>query len=387
MASYGKRVISELNVHEIVDYLLDQYDSNEVSRAIAKWFVPEESYIQKSKTSEQTTLKFSKQTVVKETSQYDELSELDGDDDTKVIVVAKKNIKPPKPVSKLKKPEKKVNVPKQVKSEKVDIEKNVNVPEKAKAEKTKSTPKSKVKTQKQISSQDDEEPQINVNVGRLKKNKQASIDSKFRTKRLKFKAECSTCTGYLASGKPCIKPKIVEYGMCTRCCGELKEKGHVHFDEDLGYFYRDVKFTVDDPNGMFFKGQEVRQYSQYSRTFDFNGAQCHRRYYVFTRKDVLDDFKSCTFITTSCPFFKNTTLDYTNIERYRLESKPEPEDMPEETDAEVEDECREVKDNEKEGIDTKSVFGSIDSSDNDNDTEDIDFSDDFDDDFDDDGKN
>ena len=60
-------------------------------------------------------------------------------------------------------------------------------------------------------------------------------------------------------------------------------KGQVHFDEDLGYYYRDVKFIVDDPNGMFFKGQEVRQYSQYSRAFDFNGAQCHRRYYVFTK--------------------------------------------------------------------------------------------------------
>ena len=335
MASYAKRTLSVLGVHEIVDYLLDQYDANEVSRAIANWFVPEESYIQKPKKSKQSVLNFTKHIKTTKKMSEDKQSTPesesesvacqnmdandandandDANDDANVVVVAKKYTKPSKPVSDKKKEKNPIK----------SVEKPVKNEKKIKVR--------KIKVDNLVSSQDDDEPQINVNVGRLKKSKQAATDSKFRTKQLKFKADCSTCTGYLASGKPCTKTKIVEYGMCTRCCGELKEKGQVHFDEDLGYYYRDVKFIVDDPNGMFFKGQEVRQYSQYSRAFDFNGAQCHRRYYVFTRKDVLDDFKSCTFITSSCPFFKSATLKPTNIERYRLESEPEPEPEPEET--------------------------------------------------------
>jgi hypothetical protein len=282
MDSQTKNVLNKLELRDIIDYMLDTYDSNEISRSIANWFVPEECYIQKSKMPKQTMINFSKQ-------------QSSTTNDEHVTVVAKKHTKP-------------------LNSEKVSKNKSETKLEKV----------SKTKNIAQTSNDDDDdELKIKVNVGRLKKNKQASTKSKFHVKELKFKSECDKCTGYLASGKPCTKTKIVEYGMCTRCSGELKEKGPIVFDEVLGHFYRDVKFTVDDPNGLFFKGQEIRQYSKYSRTFDFNGTQCHRYYYIFTHKDVLDDFKSCTFIVSSSPFVKGAVLKKRNIEKYRLIVKPE----------------------------------------------------------------
>ena len=134
-----------------------------------------------------------------------------------------------------------------------------------------------------LDSEDDETPaneevesteiKINCNIGKKEVSKIVDVSRKFKTKKIKSKNVNGLCNGYLASGKPCTKDKFVQFNLCKRCFGKLKEKGAVKLDDDLNLYYRDVKFTTNDPNGLFRKGQTIRQYSQHGHLFEFNGLK------------------------------------------------------------------------------------------------------------------
>ena len=162
---------------------------------------------------------------------------------------------------------------------------------------------------------------LNVNVGKQKKEKNADITNCYKTEEPEFDLDRTKCCGILTSGKPCNKAKLIDYGMCTRCCSDLKDKGIVKYDDELKYFYREIAFVIDDPNKMFRKGQKIRQYSRYGKQFDFNGTQIHKAYYIYTEKDVRNNFEYCTFITSTSPFIKDLKLKKIKIKRHLLKKK------------------------------------------------------------------
>ena len=162
---------------------------------------------------------------------------------------------------------------------------------------------------------------VNLNIGKKKSSKQVDTTRKFKTKKLKSKNVDGYCNGYLASGKPCKKTKCVRLKLCKRCIGELKERGATKFDEELELFYRDVKFTVDDPNELFQKGQIIRQYSQGGRTFEFNGLKTQDHYYIYTKKDAENNFKHCSIITTANPFVKGVSIAQFDLAEHEIIEK------------------------------------------------------------------
>jgi hypothetical protein len=198
---------------------------------------------------------------------------------------------------------------------------------------------------------------VNINVRKkLSSSKIADGSRKFKTKRFVSKNVDGLCNGILTSGKPCQKTKFVEFNLCKRCYGKLKEKGKVKFDEELGFFYRDIKFTVDDPNGLFLKGQTIRQYSKAGHIFEFTGLKIQNYYYVYTRNDALDNFKHCSIITTANPFVRTASLEefdlakYEIIEKENINNKNNKQD---EEDDEDNEDNEDDEDNEEDNEDEK----------------------------------
>ena len=160
---------------------------------------------------------------------------------------------------------------------------------------------------------------VNINVNTKKTaSKIADVSRKFKTKRIASKNVDGYCNGFLASGKPCEKKTFVNFNLCKRCYGKLKEKGKTKYDEKLERYYRDVKFTADDPNGLFLKGQTIRQYAQYGHVFEFTGLKIQKFYYIYTKKDVENNFKHCSIITTANPFVKSPSLGEFDLSKYEL---------------------------------------------------------------------
>ena len=200
---------------------------------------------------------------------------------------------------------------------------------------------------------------VNINVTTKKMaSKIADVSRKFKTKRIMSKNVDGCCNGILASGKPCTKKTFVNFNLCKRCYGKLKEKGKTKYDEKLDRFYRDIKFTADDPNGLFLKGQTIRQYAQYGHVFEFTGLKIQKFYYIYTKKDVENNFKYCSIITTANPFVKSPSLEEFDLSKYELvDLKNDDEDSEniddnndnDEDDAEEEvDEVDEVDEDEEE---------------------------------------
>ena len=184
-------------------------------------------------------------------------------------------------------------------------------------------------------------------------SKIADTSRKFKTKRITSKNVDGHCNGILASGKPCEKTSFVNFNLCKRCYGKLKEKGKVRYDDKLEHFYRDVKFTVDDPNGLFLKGQTIRQYAQFGYVFEFTGLKTQKYYYIYTKKDVEKKFKQCSIITTANPFVKSPSLKEFDLSKRELvdmksveneEENDEEENDEEENDEEENDEDEVVDD-------------------------------------------
>ena len=238
---------------------------------------------------------------------------------------------------------------------------------------------------------------VNINVNMRKTaSKIADTSRKFKTKRITSKNIDGHCNGLLASGKPCEKTNFVNFNLCKRCYGKLKEKGKVRYDDKLEHFYRDVKFTVDDPNGLFLKGQTIRQYVQFGYVFEFTGLKPQTFYYIYTKKDVEDKFKHCSIITTANPFVKSPSLEECNLSKYEhvdlksveKESEEGEEDMNNDEvdeDEEENDEDQEENDenNEDDVEDKEETDGNnedeVEVDDDDDDTDDNDDNDDNDD--------
>ena len=152
-------------------------------------------------------------------------------------------------------------------------------------------------------------------------NAEMKLCRQFKTSQIvSSKSANGTCNGYLASGKPCTKTKTHKYNLCTRCFGKLKAKstGKVKYDDMTESYYREVKFLQNDPNGLFQKGQIVKQYSKSGHLYDFNGIQTQKYYYIYTLKDAETGFKTCSIITTSNPFVKGTTLENINLSEHEI---------------------------------------------------------------------